>query len=351
MAKLYGKNFTADELSSYVGRMEQVAGVERFDLSEGKARGVRAARVYTGSGFEFTVLLDRAGDISIARYNGAPLNWVSQAGVVAPQYYESSGKEWDRSFFGGLNATCGLRSAGHDSVVAGEAFGLHGRISATPAEDVRITTEWRGDDYVIEIKLTAWESHSYMDNLRLTRTITTSAGAKSFVQRDEVTNEGNDPTAHTIMYHVNPGFPVLTERSKVLWSLQRVEETTEEEFVDFSRPGARRDGGGYFFHKADIHGRARTAVVNPDFDGGSGLGVYIAYDNAALPVMVTWRQMARRAYLVGIEPANCRVATNAVLAQRGELPMLAPGEKRVYEIEFGALSGPEEIRAFQASLP
>ena len=119
MTRLFGRDWSADELYSYVGQMAQVAGVQRFELTEGKAKGVRCARVYTGSGFEFLVVPDRAMDIALASYNGAPLNYFAQSGIVAPEYFEPAGKGWDRTFFGGLNQTCGLRSAGHASDLEG----------------------------------------------------------------------------------------------------------------------------------------------------------------------------------------------------------------------------------------
>lgn len=351
VTRLYGTNYRADELYAYVGQMAQVAGVQRFELSEGRAKCTRCARVYTGSGFEFLVVLDRAMDIALASYNGACLNWYSQTGITAPEYYDAAGKGWDRTFFGGLNTTCGLRCAGHDSVDQGEPMGLHGRISCIPAEEVNITTEWRGDEYVMELKGLMREAHAYRDNVLMTRTIKTKAGAKSFVLRDEIVNEGAAPTQHLVMYHVNPGFPVLTEKSKVLWSIERSEGTTSEEFGQFVKPPEKAEGGGYFWHKADSQGKARAACVNPDFDGGKGLGVYIEWDNRALPVMVTWKQMARHAYCIGIEPANVRVSTNARLREQGLMVNIEPGEKRVYEIEFGALAGKDEIAAFQAKLP
>jgi hypothetical protein len=351
VVRLYGREYKADELFAYVGQMAQVAGIERFELTEGKAKGTRCARVYTGSGFELLVVLDRAMDIALASFNGAPLNYFSQAGIVAPAYQEPLFKGWDRTFFGGLNTTCGLRCAGHDSIDQGEHFGLHGRISCTPAEDVNVTTEWRGDEYVMEIKGLMREAHAWQDNVILTRTIATKAGARSFVLRDEVVNEGAESTPHLVMYHVNPGFPVLTEKSQVLWSIEKAELTTVEEFCQFVKPPARATGGGYFYHRPDAAGKARAAVVNPDFGGGQGFGMYICYDLKPLPVMVTWKQMARHAYCIGIEPANARITTNAELRKQDRLVMIEPGEKRTYQIEFGALWGRDEIEAFRSLLP
>ena len=91
----------------------------------------------------------------------------------------------------------------------------------------------------------------------LTRSIRTRAGAKSFVLRDEVVNEGANSTEHLIMYHINPGFPVLSESSKVLWSIERAEQTTEAEFVQFVKPPAKASGGGYFLPQG---GRGRQGA-------------------------------------------------------------------------------------------
>jgi hypothetical protein len=153
------------------------------------------------------------------------------------------------------------------------------------------------------------------------------------------------------MYHINPGFPALTEKSKVLWSIDHVEGTTVDEFVQFVKPPKEAGGGGYFYHKPDAAGKARAAVVNPEFGGGAGFGMYIVYDVKQLPVMVTWKQMAKHAYCIGIEPANARINTNAKMREAGLMVTLEPGEKRTYDIEFGALSGREEIEAFRALLP
>jgi len=349
VTELFARKFTPGELAGYVGRMEQVAGATRFVWDDGKARGVRGVRVYTGSGLDFAVALDRGMDIPAASYRGIPLAWVSQVGVVRPDFYEPQGEGWDRTFFGGLLQTCGLRSAGHASVVDEEEFGLHGRISTTPAENVNVTTQWRGDEYSMEISGRMVQAHSWRENLTLTRTITTRAGATSFTMTDVVANEGPVSSPHTIMYHFNPGFPVFTENSEILWSIAKVEGTTEAEFVEFTAPGEGGEGGGYFYHNADSKGRARAAVINPSL--GDGFGVYIEWDNRALPVMITWKQLRRRAYLVALEPANCRIRTNAALAEEGALPHIEPGDERTYEVGFGVLDGAEAISRFRETLP
>ena len=68
MPDFYGKHYSPDDLRKLVGNMAQLAGVRPVELSDGKARGMRTAEVYTGSGLRFQVLIDRAMDIGYAEF-------------------------------------------------------------------------------------------------------------------------------------------------------------------------------------------------------------------------------------------------------------------------------------------
>lgn len=57
MANLYGKEICRKELLEYTGNISQIAGVRTFQYQYGRAHGVKAADVRTGSGLTVTVLL------------------------------------------------------------------------------------------------------------------------------------------------------------------------------------------------------------------------------------------------------------------------------------------------------
>ena len=59
MPQLFGRTYTRDELQQLTGTLSQVAGVRMLERADGKPRGIRAADIYTGSGFRFEVLLER----------------------------------------------------------------------------------------------------------------------------------------------------------------------------------------------------------------------------------------------------------------------------------------------------
>src|SRR5690554_4023064 len=134
---------TKEELLKYIGRIEQVGGIKEYTLSEGKSKGMKAIDINTGL-IRFTILPDRCLDIAHMSYKSIPISWISRVGLTAPEFYETEGLGWLRSFFGGLVTTCGLKNIGKPS----GGVGLHGRISNTPAEKLSISEEWTDGKYV-----------------------------------------------------------------------------------------------------------------------------------------------------------------------------------------------------------
>ncbi|MFQ5426477.1 MAG: DUF4432 family protein [Gaiellales bacterium] len=95
---------------------------------------------------------------------------------------------------------------------------------------------------------------------------------------------------------------------------------------------------------ADAAGSVPVAVVNRQ----RGLGVYEVFPRDQLPFHFLWRMLGEGTYVVGIEPCTNRVAGRLDARERGELVELAPGERRCYDLELGALDGDEAIEAFAA---
>ena len=112
MAELYGQKWERSQLSAYAGCLSQLAGVQFVEYTDGFERGVRAAQMRSGSGLNFTVLLDRGMDIGPAEFKGMPLAWLSPQGFPHPSYFEPEGIGWLRTFGGGLVTGCGLTNVG-----------------------------------------------------------------------------------------------------------------------------------------------------------------------------------------------------------------------------------------------
>ena len=78
-----------------------------FTFNDGKSKGVRAIEINTGN-LCITVLPDRCMDIAQASFKGTPVSWISKTGITSPMYYEKDGRNFMRSFYGGLVSTCGF---------------------------------------------------------------------------------------------------------------------------------------------------------------------------------------------------------------------------------------------------
>ncbi|MCJ7662215.1 MAG: aldose 1-epimerase family protein, partial [Anaerolineales bacterium] len=61
-----GKAYTREQVLERVGQIRQLGGTRHIVLDEGRAKGVSAIDVNTGSGFQFSIIPDRGLDISAA---------------------------------------------------------------------------------------------------------------------------------------------------------------------------------------------------------------------------------------------------------------------------------------------
>lgn len=353
--ELFNRKLTPKTLRERVGNMDQVAGIKLLQLDDGFGRATRQANVYTGSGLCFTVSLDRCMDISSASFQGRAMGWRGAPGDVSPQYYEAEGIRWLRSYFGGLLTTCGLTNVGAplpNSAESGE--GLHGRISNTPAHDVSIFQGWEGADYVLRISGACRQATTFGENLVLRRTITAKLGARRFDVEDVVTNEGFRRTPFTILYHCNIGWPAVDAGSRVL-TPSSVVTARDAEAVDgldqwrqIHEPKANYAEKVYFHEMNPQKGDTVTvAVVNSEFDKGSGFGVAVHYDGRTLPRFTQWKMLGQQEYVVGLEPCNCGVAGRLQDEAEGRLMYLKPGESQRMSVAFEAIASVEDLREIE----
>ena len=122
--RIAGREYTRKEAERRIGNLRQLGGIRHCELFDGRARGVRAMEVTTGSGLAFTVLPDRGLDIADFSYKGVNLVYHATGGIAHPSYHDPSQSEWLRVFFGGLLTTCGLTYFGQPGRDGDEDLGL-----------------------------------------------------------------------------------------------------------------------------------------------------------------------------------------------------------------------------------
>ena len=356
MAMYAGRKWTREELTARIGDPHQVAGARGSILTDGKADGVRAVDVTTGSGFSFTVLPGRGMDIPFASWKGKAIAFVSGTGITSPAYYDERSLEWRRSFYAGLLTTCGIGNAGAPNVDQGKAFGLHGRLSNAAAENLCTDQEWEGDELTIRLKGTMRETEAMVENLSLTRTIETRLGDKGLRIRDTVRNKGFAPQPMMLLYHFNFGFPLLSPSAKVVGPITKTvpnnEESGRDRGVEECR-GFPEPVQGYtekvFFHT--LSGRADgstfIALVNRDTGDGQPMGIVLRWSNRQLPSFTQWKMPCKGFYVVGLEPGNCTPVGRGALREKGALPMIDGQASYDVAIDFEVLDTAAEIDAIE----
>jgi len=351
MTALYGKHCSAEYLGRRTGDLFQLGGILPMVLSDGVERGMRAAQVRSGGGLDFLVLLDRGMDIGLTSYKGIPLTYYSATGMLSPYLHESRGIEWLRGFHGGLLITCGMMHFGSPEVDHGKEFGQHGRISYLPARQVAMEADWDGDDYVMEIRGMVHEAAFFGENLVLRRRIVVRLGEARLRVLDTVENRGHEQVAHRILYHINPGFPLLDDGARLLIPSKTVEPYNQvsanglAEHARFSGPiPAFEEQAFYHQLAADEDGYTRVATVNDHLGDRGGLGLYVRYPLEQLPEFLEWKMMGEGAYVVGMEPSNTPFVSRAQLHAEKKMVFLEPGESKRYELEIGVLPDGESIK-------
>lgn len=365
---LWGRKFTRRELEGLTSDLRQIADIRVSTLEDGMGRGVRIAEVRTGSGLDFTILLDRALDIGTATYNGIPVAWQSGTGAANPSRYQPEGLGWLRTFHGGLLALCGLTQAGapgagidHAGSTGAEPLGLHGRIGAVPAHDVRIEREWIGDDYKIRLRGCVDEVALFHSKLRLERTLEITPGEPLIEITDTVRNFGGEPTPLMVLYHCNFGWPMVsapfqTEDGRTIPGSELISPAAKVVPRDAAaEPGIDHwnvfdpPTPGYaeqvFFHQIERRETVSAALLNY----GLGLGMEVVFDASTLNYLTEWKQMGFGDYTVGIEPGNCLPEGRVAARENGRLQLLAPGASQTFKLAFRMLTTRKQLDAVKAA--
>jgi galactose mutarotase-like enzyme len=341
--KLYGQDWTRREIEARVGRIEQIGGIRRFQMSEGPEAGVEQIQVRTGAGLTYYVSPSRCMDISLAEFGGVPFSWQSANGDVHPSYFDAAGIGWLRTAVGGLLMTCGLTQVGSPCEDEGQELGIHGRSHHLAARQVSSTAQWLGDEYVMQLSGVIQETAIFQENLCLTRKIRSKLGKNRIEIEDTVENLGFEPTPHMILYHFNFGFPLMSEGTEIDFPSKRVvpreSKTPVQGYNLWHSPEAGYQERVYYHQEIikDDNNFACAKISNPRFPIAAGecaLSVVLSWSTSQLPKLVQWKMPGAGIHVLGIEPANCYVEGRAVERNRGGVRTLDPGESHTYEINL-----------------
>lgn len=323
-------------MNQYIGHENQFCGVEEYRLIGGRGDGMRLLQVRNGRGLEFTVSADRAADMARLSFKGMNMGYFSPCGYVAPAFYDDRGEGFLKSFTAGFLTTCGLTNAGSPCVDEGEELPLHGSIGNTPAEHIY----WERDEKEIRIHAKVTDARLFSHKLTLNRTLRCSLTSDTIEIEDRIKNEGDRAYPVEVLYHMNMGYPLLSEKSLVYIPSSHVEARNEraaqglDEWNRMQKPEAGFEEQCYY-HR--FSGEGKAGIFQPE----EGQGLMISFDSNNLNYFTQWKMMGMRDYVLGLEPGNCHPDGRKKMREDGTLKILQPEEEVVYGLKVSMVKGME----------
>ena len=207
---------------------------------------------------------------------------------------------------GGFLNTCGLRNTGFTCNVDGEFFPVHGHIGLTPADHVNIDVN--EEKIVISGKMreTAFGGWS----LEMERTITIPSDGAKVTVHDVINNLTSKPEIILFMYHINFGFPFLSENLRVEYPesekvighpLMPISEENFSRRMEITAPVDGEPEMCYYHFLKNADSVARL------FNEHLKLNGTLSFDGSKLPFLTQWKSFRPGDYAFGLEPGNSRL--------------------------------------------
>ena len=138
------------------------------------------------------------------------------------------------------------------------------------------------------------------------------------------------------MYHMNMGYPLLSEHAQLQINSCDVRPRNEyarehiSTWKEISEPGSMTEEACYY-HSFEEKGVAK--IYNPDIKKG----VEISFDPESLTCFTEWKMMGKYDYVLGLEPGNCNPNGRKKVNQSGKLVMLKENEIVKYGVKIKLL--------------
>jgi hypothetical protein len=321
----------------YIGNLDQLISLTEGRLQGGAQDGVPFMSVHNGGNLFASVLPGRCMDLYQVRYKGKNINYIAPCGIQSPAYYESEGTLWLRNFFVGQLTTCGLQHFGNPAVVAGEKRGLHGRISNMAAENVCFERKWKNDRPMLSLEGVMHEGRIFGENLTLHRKLDFVYEEDTICITDTIKNHGFGNRQVLYALHLNYGYPLLEEGTKILLDSEEViprEQNAAEHLStwDVIEPPAYPYPERCYFHK--LKQDENKMVHYTVFNERRNIGVRVEYNGEDLPFFCEWKMMGKGEYVLGLEPMNVFLDGPKLNEPGCEALMLKPGEEKQYKVRL-----------------
>jgi len=314
-------------MNNYIGHQSQLYGVEEHRLVGGKQDGMILLEIRNGLGLELVLSMSRCADISRLFFKGNSLGYFSPCGYVHPAYYDKEGINWLKSFTAGFLTTCGLNAVGSPCEDNGEVLPLHGTIANTPASSYSYEVL---EDKIV-VKALILDEVIFSHKLALEREYTISLKENKFFVKDRIVNRGDFEYPAMILYHMNMGYPLLSEKSVLdipSTSIKGRTPISQKDINEWNKllpPTPNYEERCYFhtFGKDNRYAKIYSPLINTELS--------ITFSEN-LDYFTEWKMMGCRDYVLGLEPGNCHPDGRDKMRKEGKLTILKPDESVQYNV-------------------
>lgn len=332
--------------------------VQSYTLRGGLQEGVQVVEINNGK-LHFAVLPTRGMGIWKGQCGDVTLGWDSPVkDPVNPAFInleERGGLGWLKGFNEWF-VRCGINSMGAPGIdtvtdYSGNAYDvpltLHGKIANTPARAVSIEIT----DSAIILRGEVDETMMFGPALRLNTEIRTELGSGAMTITDTVTNLGQNPQEHEMLYHINYGGSLLENGSKLIAPFKQVAPRDPrsaegiDQFPEYGPPQAGFVEQAYLYELVGKRGTRETTVLLRNADGSQAS--VLTFSLKDFPCFTQWKNTAARAdgYVTGLEPATNYPNPRRFEREQGRVITLKGGESRTTELTIEALDTKKAVKA------
>ena len=356
------EGFQAIKLSADKGAASNWS-VKSYTLRGGLQEGVQVVEVNNGK-LTFAILPTRGMGIWKGQCGDISLGWDSPVkDPVNPAFInlqDRGGLGWLKGFNEWF-VRCGLNSMGApgmDTVLdySGNEFDvpltLHGNIANVPARAVSVEIT----DEAIIVKGEVDETMMFGPALRLNTEIRTEFGSGKMTIIDTVTNLGNNPQEHEMLYHINYGAPLLEKGSRMIAPFKQVapRDSRSAASIDtFDAYGAPQSGFVEQVYKYELAGKRGSRETMTMLRNGTGdKASLLRFTLKDFPCFTLWKNTAGMAdgYVTGLEPATSYPNSRRFEREKGRVITLAGGESRTTTLSIETLETKNAIKAAEAEI-
>lgn len=337
--------------------------VKSYTLKGGLQEGVQVVEINNGK-LCFLVLPTRGMGIWKGSCGDVSLEWGSPVkDPVNPAFMnlqDLGGLGWLKGFNEWF-VRCGINSMGAPGIdtvkdYSGNEFEvpltLHGKIANIPARSLHLEISEKG----ITLKGEVDETMMFGSSLRLGVEVYTEFSSNKLRITDTVTNLGNNPQEHEMLYHINYGGTLLEDGSKIVTPFNKVaprDPRSQEGIGTFDHFGAPEIGFVEQAYLYELYGEGAegdTMVMLKNSDGSQA--TLLRYSLKDFPCFTNWKNTAGKAdgYVTGLEPATNFPNSRRFEREQGRVIRLDGGESRTTSLTIEAIGQKEEVSAVEAEI-